>query len=636
MKIALLIPTYNRPNYLKQLLWSLERADLSLVDTIMFIDDCSTDVSTPNLIENSKVVRFKDSYINYHRNTINKGIKATLQYGYDYLFGKGFDIVINFDSDAIIRPDAVEKLVEAYEKTGNGILTGFHSVTKNANGSERHIIKYDFEDIYFKQSVGGINMCIGDLAYERFVKPALLGHSNWDHQACIRAGGAWCLRESVVQHIGFDSSLNHTEQPDIADDFYYYDLPSVTLFGVDNQPERLKRAADTCTKWIRFGEVKLLHPDIRSKEAYSTYMITEAHKHINTTHALIFQHDGYVHNWQAWDDDWLQYDYIGAPWHYNDGMAVGNGGFSLRSKRFMEACSRMVKIHHPEDHHICRTYRKQLEAEGMKFAPIEVAERFSFEGYLQPEKTLTTQFGRHGNVRTTPGPALNAKRYVVGQFASLGDILWLIPLVRELQNEGNYCLWPVNAEYVGLRKHFPDINFVDRSTVPINYDCRFRTDTQYGIWLPYRFASENMGLPLKYCMTAKYTQYGHSPEIFRQLYWKRGYESERELERYLELPDEYVLVNRKYGAQGQYSVNVPDQKLPVVEMRPIPGFTILDWCGVIEKAEQIHTANTSLLYILEIMKLDQQIHLYSRKGLWGENGFEYTSFLHSKPYILHI
>ena len=67
-------------------------------------------------------------------------------------------------------------------------------------------------------------------------------------------------------------------------------------------------------------------------------MLQELHDHISTAHALCIQWDGYVLNAQAWDASFLDYDYIGSVWpQFGDGHRVGNGGFSLRSKRLLEA-----------------------------------------------------------------------------------------------------------------------------------------------------------------------------------------------------------------------------------------------------------------------------------------------------------
>jgi len=627
MKVAILLTTFNRPEYLRQCLWSLERADLSKVKEILFIDDASTDSEVLKLIDN-----FSQPHSNKHTYQFkeNGGIKRALLYGYEMLFDSGIDIVINLDSDAIVRPDFVERLLEVYN---GGILTGFHCTTLNANGTERHKIIDEYHNQYLKQSVGGINMCISKPVYETYVKPALLSPGNWDHNACINVGFAYCLKESVIQHIGFDSSMNHNEAPDVADDFYYWDLPTVTLIGVDSQIERLQHAIDICKKWIRFGEVKLLHEPINSKEAYSKFCIEELYKHVNTSHMLICQHDGYVNNWQAWDNDWLQYDYIGAPWHYNDGMAVGNGGFSLRSRRLMEivATDKNIQIQHPEDHHICRTYRPYLEKTyGIKFAPIEVAEKFSFEGYLQPTKTLSNQFGVHGNrPRVVPAKPIKTTKYIINQFQGLGDILFLVPMVRALMQEGNTCLWPIADHYFNIAKHFPDLNMVKKSDYHfLPYETKGIVETQFGRMLPYRFASEILGHGFRTMMRDKYDLYGHSHLMWRGLTYSRFSDKENELKQLVGATGDYVLINRDFGEQsrGMKSTINYSGEHRVIEMRIIPGFTLIDWLGVVELAHELHISNSSLNYLLELMPLKCNVHIYKR-GIWGERDFEYSDYL---------
>lgn len=621
MKVAILIITFNRPNYLKETLWSLERADLSKVDEVLIVDNNSTEAETLNLIQPYKVIR----------QPISQGISANLLTGYEYLFERN-DIVINFDSDAVMRPDCINKLLELYKPST--ILTGFHSTTKNANGTERHIISSQHDGYCIKESVGGINFCIDKQAYENYVKPALIAtnpHGNFDHISCINAGGVMCAVPSLVQHIGFESSLNHFENPDTADDFYYYDLPNVTLIGVDSNTERLQKSIDKCNQWIRFGDVVTLHPPITSKEEYSEYCIKELYKHVPTSHLLICQHDGFVNNFKAWDDSWLQYDYIGAPWWYNDGMDVGNGGFSLRSKRLMEIVANDTGIisKHPEDHVICRTYRKYLESKyGIKFAPVDVAEKFSFEGYRQPKKFLDKQFGVHGpNPRTAPEFVVR-ERYVVNQFQGLGDILFLVPLIRALIDEGNQVIWPIADHYYNIAKHFPDINMRRKSEIDIPYESRVMVNTPYGRLLPYRFAIENMGRNLTQCMQSKYELYGHNYLMWRELNYKRDYDNENRLKQVLNLPKKYQLVNVHFGEvarQGRI-VAKPNPKLPIIEMLVIDGFSLIDWLGVIEGASEIHTANTSIMYLLELMQLDMPVYVYKR-NTWGEVGFEHTAAL---------
>ena len=635
MKIGILLPCHNRPQYLAETLWSLERVKLPDGTQIMLIDDASTDKSVVDMLWNFK---HPTAQVFVDDSCYNSGIKKVLLRGYDELFSGGCTHVINFDSDAIIHPDCVNELIELYiAGLDGGLLTAFHSTTKSANGDERHKVITQNEYFYLKESVGGINFCVDKEAYEKHIKPSLLPEfGNWDHMACISADGAYCLKQSRVQHIGFDSTLGHTENPDTADTFYYYDLPTVTLIGVDSNPERLQIAADKCTPNIRYGAVKLLSPEIRSKEQYSEFCCKELYKHVDTSHMLIFQHDGYVHNWKAWDNDWLQYDYIGAPWHYTDGMDVGNGGFSLRSRALMEAVSKIAVDMHPEDHHICRTYRKALELMGFKFAPVEVAEQFAFEGYRQPDKHLTTQFGKHGD-RPEPAKKPVKARYIIGQQQGLGDILFLVPLVRALTAEGNEMLWPVVKHYLPIKKHFPDLNMVDMDTVPINYDSMIRYKTPYGEWLPYRFASNILKKPLTQCMQTKYSLYGHDYKMWRQLTWKRDRVAETALKELLNLPEKYVVVNENFGEpqRGAKAVIEYTGDLPIVNMSAIDGCTLIDWLGVIEGAQEIHVANSSINYLLELMPNLPPVHLYPR-GVWGEVGFAYTEALwESGKFIYH-
>jgi hypothetical protein len=201
------------------------------------------------------------------------------------------------------------------------------------------------------------------------------------------------------------------------------ELPTVTLFGLDTiNHAGLLRAAEICQREIKFGAVKIitekLFPDNNRNEGrrgYSRFMIRELNKHFDTSHVLVFQADGYIQNPSAWDNEWLQYDYAGAPWNWYHEHQVGNGGFSLRSKKLCDILStdslfeykpedEIVAGNHRlylEDHVICKTYRLYLETTyGIKFAPLEVAKAFSIEGYAQPrdKQKYNNEFGFHGRL----------------------------------------------------------------------------------------------------------------------------------------------------------------------------------------------------------------------------------------------
>ena len=136
---------------------------------------------------------------------------------------------------------------------------------------------------------------------------------------------------------------------------------------------------------------------LRSRADYSRFILKELPAHVATPYALVVQWDGYVVDPAAWDPGFLDYDYIGARWAWHtDGFTVGNGGFSLRSRRLLEAgADPRVALDSGlgEDKILCRLYRRPLEAElGIRFAPEAVADRFSYERTSPAGPT----FGFHG------------------------------------------------------------------------------------------------------------------------------------------------------------------------------------------------------------------------------------------------
>jgi len=142
--------------------------------------------------------------------------------------------------------------------------------------------------------------------------------------------------------------------------------------------------------------IQVVHiSDITSGGDYSRFVLRELPAHIHTPFVLITQWDGFVRRPEAWTDQFLQWDYIGAVWPDQPaGRNVGNGGFSLRSQRLLQAGldARITKTH-PEDLMLGTTYRAFLEAEhGVRFAPPELARRFAFENRA-PRGAV---FGFHG------------------------------------------------------------------------------------------------------------------------------------------------------------------------------------------------------------------------------------------------
>ena len=189
-------------------------------------------------------------------------------------------------------------------------------------------------------------------------------------------------------------------------------LPELTLVCVDTRTPALAIAAmQHCQQQVRFADallftdpalvpqvppgIRVLPLQIASVPAYSQFMLHGLLPHIATSHLLVVQWDGYLLDAAQWDAEFLQHDYIGAPLrHEPPERAVGNGGFSLRSRRLLQALmDPAMVVRHPEDICICHDNRQRLEREhGIRFAPLALAARFAYERVLPSGPT----FGFHG------------------------------------------------------------------------------------------------------------------------------------------------------------------------------------------------------------------------------------------------
>jgi uncharacterized protein DUF5672 len=196
-------------------------------------------------------------------------------------------------------------------------------------------------------------------------------------------------------------------------------LPNVTLCCVDAKNHAMAlRALDRSRREIQFGKTLLftnalpldIHvPEgidvittgpIESHEEYSRFVLKKLYPRIETSHVLLVQWDGYVAHPELWMGEFLDCDYLGAPWP--DGKAghtVGNGGFSLRSRKLLEALQddRFPLVTNTEDVTICGYHRPRLESDfGIRFGTPELAKWFSFEMDAGDVIAGAKTFGFHG------------------------------------------------------------------------------------------------------------------------------------------------------------------------------------------------------------------------------------------------
>lgn len=209
-------------------------------------------------------------------------------------------------------------------------------------------------------------------------------------------------------------------------------LEAVTLVSVTGiNPAKNIRALEISRVGIEFGDVLLIsrmppprlprgiryckiERDSWSYNEFSRFMLYELSKYIQTEYALFVHNHAYVLRPQSWTEEFLDYDYIGAPWkpksHFTKSgkeVQVGNGGFSLRSQKIMMAPAELTLPftdngtgYFHEDGQLCVYHRDWLEGYGIRFAPVELAARFATESWL--EGAASKPFGYHNTRSAKP------------------------------------------------------------------------------------------------------------------------------------------------------------------------------------------------------------------------------------------
>lgn len=230
-------------------------------------------------------------------------------------------------------------------------------------------------------------------------------------------------------------------------------------------------------------------------------------------------------------------------------------------------------------------------------------------------------------------------KVIVNQYFGIGDIIFCMTIARRWKEEGHEIYWPVLPQFLeGLKRAYPDIIFMDWRTIKIDYERKDEHDividgTQYRI-IPLRWNVEIMNVPYSSCMSSKYSLFGWDFKEWKEkAFFERG--KAREIRLANEVGDKwdkpYTLINRFFGSNSQFEADIREKG---IEMRSVPGYSLFDWAYLIENAETIHTVNSSILYLLELLDLKaKEIHLYSRKPI--EPDHRNTEYLFTKPYILH-
>lgn len=224
-------------------------------------------------------------------------------------------------------------------------------------------------------------------------------------------------------------------------------LAKVTLVAVaTTEVEAASKALEYSTRSLGFERVLLISdcrpdqlnsdheqiqiPPFKSVGEWGKFIVFDLHKYIHTEFIILVHPDGFIVNPEQWDDQFLNYDYIGAPWpipsdnfsyrdYFGNIIRVGNS-VSLRSRKLLALPSTLKLDWDTADHgffhedgFICVQNRHILQSKGIEFAPLSIACRFSREKTL-PENKDVEPFAFHkwqGRNRNYPRFSANSALY---------------------------------------------------------------------------------------------------------------------------------------------------------------------------------------------------------------------------------
>ena len=228
----------------------------------------------------------------------------------------------------------------------------------------------------------------------------------------IKPGGLLCGHDYWLPHIqsilveeGFS---NITTAPDSS---WCVPLPTVDLVAVacTKIPETIEAMKKSQAQFKFTRSILFTHEDIQVEgieviktdkldyKGYNEFVAMKLWQFIGSDYIILVQNDGYILDGKLWTDEFFRHDFIGAPWPIpNDDKTyrtpsgrlarVGNGGFSLRSRKLLRAptilglefTDKGSGFWH-EDGNLCVYHRDALENAGIRFAPVELAAQFSTE-----------------------------------------------------------------------------------------------------------------------------------------------------------------------------------------------------------------------------------------------------------------
>ena len=198
---------------------------------------------------------------------------------------------------------------------------------------------------------------------------------------------------------------------------------------------------------------------------------------------------------------------------------------------------------------------------------------------------------------------------LIKQPAGIGDIFFCQKIARVMMQSGYQIIWPLRPDIYWIKDYIKDIDFPTTDDDFIGKDIYDRgagaVVEENGAFISTATAdmTHNDGK----IMSSKYSMIGLDYSDWRDYFkFDRNFEKEDDLYyNVLGLKDdsEFVLINNLHNTDVIDSgiLSPENYDLLTIELKIIDGFTLFDWCKVLEKAKSVYTINTSINYIIDVL-----------------------------------
>lgn len=226
-----------------------------------------------------------------------------------------------------------------------------------------------------------------------------------------------------------------------------------------------------------------------------------------------------------------------------------------------------------------------------------------------------------------------SKICIINQLAGLGDILFCQKIAYRALNEFQCkkVYWPVSNVYSYIGDYIIQDNVIFQGENHATNQGDSIINSDELLYIPLSTSDKIINytnnrahghIKYKFFYDTDYTDWKNYFTLVR------NFEREQKLMSYLNLDENtnFNLINPNFGTPPNFLTNnkiKPNNNYRNVHMDFIDGFNIFDWIGVIEKAKEIHTMETSLYYIIEKLNIEDNVFIYSKYKFMNRGSDDY-------------